>query len=85
MAMEETKKTDTNPELTNEQLVKFNQMLQQKCLQLEQSINQLNNVFTRLNYLFNVLDRAQYFNEDFINACATEIQEILDTRNNTEE
>lgn len=80
--MEEEKK---NEQLTYEQLSQFNQMLQQKCIQQEQSIQQMNTVFTRLNYLFNVLDRAQYFNQDFVNACASEIQEILDTREEPKE
>lgn len=83
--MEENKITEGTPTLTYEQLEDINKMLQQKCVLLEQRIQQIDNVFTRLNYLFNVLDRAKFFDEDFVKACAQEIQEILDTRNNTEE
>lgn len=73
-------KNQVGEKLTYEQLEKFNQILQQKCIQIEQRIQQLDNVFTRLNYLLNVLDRAKYFNEDFVEACSKEIQDILDTR-----
>lgn len=84
--MEENQKPkDENPKLTYEQLVQFNQMLQSKYAEVGARLQQLDSVFTRLNYLFNVLDRAQYFNEDFVNACAQEIQSILDTRDNNPE
>lgn len=86
--METQKKTsvENNPAMpTYEQLAQLNQILQQKCVQAEQGIQQLNNVFTRLNYLFDVLDRAQYFSEDFVNACSEEIQNLLDVRQVNEE
>lgn len=78
--MEENKKQEEAPKLTYEQLAQFNQMLQSKYAEAEARLQQINNVFTRLNYLFNVLDRAPHFNEDFVIACANEIQNLLDTR-----
>lgn len=88
--MEDNKKTPVEDKAlaskpSYEQLSQYASMLQRKYNELEMRLQQVDNVFTRLNYLFNVLDRAQYFKEDFVQACADEIQEILDTRNgNTE-
>lgn len=84
--MEDNKKTSAkgNDKPTYEQLAQMNGILKQQYINLEQRLQQLDNVFTRLNYLFNVLDRAQYFKADFVEACATEIQDLLDTRGQEE-
>lgn len=84
--MEENKKTPVEnnepaSKLSYEQLSQYMGLLQRKYAEAEAKLEQLNNVFTRLNYLFNILDRAKYFDKDFIDACAKEIQDILDTRN----
>lgn len=71
--------------LSYEALEQMNRMLQNKCLELDNQLRNINMVGMRLNYLFNVLDRAKYFNEDFVNACAEEVQSILDTRGLEEE
>ena len=41
---------------------------------LIQQINNMNNTFTRLNYLFKVLENSQHFNSDFIISCVDEIE-----------
>lgn len=78
--MEENKNQEEAPKLTYEQYEQLVKMLQNKCLELDNRVRQLDNVFTRLNYLFNVLDRATHFDDEFVEACAKEIQNILDTR-----
>lgn len=88
--MEENKKTPVEnngpaSKPTYEQLSQYAALLQKKYAELEARLQQTEIVFTRLNYLFNVLDRAQYFSDDFVEACAVEIQEIIDTRNSDTE
>ena len=40
-------------------------------------LNGINNTFTRLNYLFKVLENSQHFNSDFIIKCAEEIENTI--------
>ena len=61
---------------------------------LVNQLNGINNTFTRLNYLFKVLENSQHFNSDFIIECAQEIENTItvpetsdnkdDTSENTE-
>ena len=60
---------------------------------LVNQINGINNTFTRLNYLFKVLENAHYFKEKFITECTDEIESTItisetvdteDTKSNTE-
>lgn len=61
---------------------------------LVNQLNGINNTFTRLNYLFKVLENSQHFNSDFIIECAEEIESTIivpetsdnkdDTSENTE-
>ena len=61
---------------------------------LVNQLNGINNTFTRLNYLFKVLENSQHFNSDFIIECAEEIENTItvpetsdnkdDTSENTE-
>ena len=61
---------------------------------LVNQINKKNNTYTRLNYLFKVLENSQHFNSDFIIECAEEIENTItvpetsdnkdDTSENTE-
>ena len=44
---------------------------------LIQQINSMNNTFTRLNYLFKVLENSQHFNSDFIISCVDEIESCM--------
>lgn len=40
-------------------------------------LNGINNTFTRLNYLFKVLENSQHFNSDFIINCVEEIETCM--------
>ena len=44
---------------------------------LVNQLNGINNTFTRLNYLFKVLENSQHFNSDFIIKCAEEIENTI--------
>ena len=44
---------------------------------LVNQINGINNTFTRLNYLFKVLENSHYFKESFITECAEEIETTI--------
>lgn len=44
---------------------------------LVNQLNGINNTFTRLNYLFKVLENSQHFNSDFIIECAEEIESTI--------
>ena len=44
---------------------------------LVNQINGINNTFTRLNYLFKVLENSHYFKESFITECAEEIENTI--------
>ena len=44
---------------------------------LVNQLNGINNTFTRLNYLFKVLENSQHFNSDFIIKCADEIENAI--------
>lgn len=44
---------------------------------LVNQINGINNTFTRLNYLFKVLENPHYFKESFITECAEEIENTI--------
>lgn len=44
---------------------------------LVNQLNGINNTFTRLNYLFKVLENSQHFNGDFIIECAEEIENTI--------
>lgn len=80
--MEETKKQEAmnNSKPSYEQLEQIAQVLQQKYLQAENNIRAINMTSIRLDYLFKVLDKAQYFSEEFINKCAKEIEDIVDIK-----
>ena len=44
---------------------------------LVNQLNGINNTFTRLNYLFKVLENSHYFKESFITECAEEIENTI--------
>ena len=44
---------------------------------LVNQLNSINNTFTRLNYLFKVLENSHYFKESFITECAEEIENTI--------
>ena len=57
---------------------------------LVNQLNGINNTFTRLNYLFKVLENSQHFNSDFIINLVEEIENCMKihedkTQDNTQE
>ena len=67
------------------QLYQQNQHLIAKCKQYEEQMQRLNNVEVRLHYLFEVLDKGSYFDDDFIEVCVNEIKEIMTIKEEPEE
>jgi hypothetical protein len=67
------------------QLYQQNQQLIAKCKQYEEQMQRLNNVEVRLHYLFEVLDKGSYFDNDFIDTCVNEIKEIMTIKEEPEE
>jgi hypothetical protein len=67
------------------QLYQQNQQLIAKCKQYEEQMQRLNNVEVRLHYLFEVLDKGSYFDDDFIEVCVNEIKEIMTIKEEPEE
>jgi hypothetical protein len=67
------------------QLYQQNQQLISKCKQYEEQMQMLNNVERRLHYLFEVLDKGSYFDNDFIDVCVNEIKEIMTIKEEPEE
>lgn len=82
--MEENQK---NPELTYEQLNNVANQLSQQNMQLRKQIEEMNyvNLFKRLDYLFKVVEFAGQFNQEFVNACTTEIEGLLTAAEETPE
>lgn len=54
------------------QLVIQNSKLKKRCQELESF-----NMFKRLDYLFEVLDHANKFDNEFVNSCAEEIKAAI--------
>ena len=67
------------------QLYQQNQQLIARCKQYEEQMQRLNNVEVRLHYLFEVLDKGSYFDNDFIDICVNEIKEIMTIKEEPEE
>lgn len=60
-----------------------------KAKEYERVIRELNSTFTRLNFLFKVIENSKAFNADFIVKCTDEIEGLItipeDEENNTKE
>ena len=67
------------------QLYQQNQQLINKCKQYEEQMQRFNNVEVRLHYLFEVLDKGSYFDDDFIEVCVNEVKEIMTIKEEPEE
>ena len=80
--MEENKTTELNKP-SYEQLEKYALNLQQALLQAETKLRDINLTSMRLNYLFNVLDRADFFSAGFTGSCASEIEQLLSIKKKT--
>ena len=84
--MEETKTVnmEVNKKPSYEELEKAMYSLTEKLNKaykdnqyLVNQLNNINNTFTRLNYLFKVLENSHYFKESFITECAEEIENTI--------
>ena len=67
------------------QLYQQNQQLIARCKQYEEQMQRLNNVEVRLHYLFEVLDKGSYFDNEFIDICVNEVKEIMTIKEEPEE
>lgn len=93
--MEEKKETpvENQPkQLSYEDLKNIAGQLQQQNMQMRKALSELNyeNMFKRLNYLFEVIKVPHMFNDEFVGKCAEEIQSMLtipekDKEDNSEE
>lgn len=93
--MEEKKETpvENQPkQLSYEDLKNIAGQLQQQNMQMRKALSELNyeNMFKRLDYLFEVVKVPHMFNDEFVSKCAEEIQSMLtipekDKEDNSEE
>lgn len=93
--MEEKKETpvENQPkQLSYEDLKNIAGQLQQQNMQMRKALSELNyeNMFKRLDYLFEVVKIPHMFNDEFVGKCAEEIQSMLtipekDKEDNSEE
>lgn len=68
----------TQPEKMNyTQVVDIANQLQSQNRELMMRLQNLSNVYHRLDYLFKVVENAAQFEEEFAKACAAEIQDII--------
>jgi hypothetical protein len=75
--MEENKEEQKVEKLSYEQLNNVALQLQQRVIQAEQRLKEINYAAMRLNYLFEVLKQSTHFSEEFIKKCSDEIVELL--------
>ena len=93
--MEEKKETpvENQPkQLSYEDLKNIAGQLQQQNMQMRKALSELNyeNMFKRLDYLFEVIKVPHMFDDEFVGKCAEEIQSMLtipekDKEDNSEE
>lgn len=93
--MEEKKETSVEnqpKQLSYEDLKNIAGQLQQQNMQMRKALSELNyeNMFKRLDYLFEVIKVPHMFNDEFVGKCAEEIQSMLtipekDKEDNSEE
>lgn len=79
-------------QLSYEDLKNIAGQLQQQNMQMRKALSELNyeNMFKRLDYLFEVIKVPHMFNDEFVGKCAEEIQSMLtipekDKEDNSEE
>lgn len=82
--MEENKTTTPNNKISYEQLEKIALQFQKRAANAEGKLELINLTTMRLKYLFDVLDRARFFSEEFVNNCAAEIVDILEIKEEKE-
>lgn len=78
--MEELKNTQEQPKkLSYSELENTAQQLSAQNHRLQTAIQELNynNFFTRLNFLFKVVDNLDKFSKDFAEKCIKEIEDLM--------
>ena len=78
--MEEKEKVETEKEskkLSYEKLAAATSQLSAENKQLVSRLRMVDNMMTRLNFLFKVMEHPDKFRDSFVDACADEIEEIL--------
>lgn len=83
--MEENNTTTENSKPSYEQLEQIALQLQQRVLQAEARLGAINLTTMRLEYLFNILDRARFFSDQFVKDCVDEISSLLEVKNEKED
>ena len=75
--MEEQKENKKKAQLSYEELNNVARQLSEQNRQLQQMLQNTQNVFRRLDYLFRVVEIKDFIPDDFKKACAKEIIELM--------
>lgn len=75
--MEEQKENKKKAQLSYEELNNVARQLSEQNKQLQQMLQNTQNVFRRLDYLFRVVEIKNFIPDDFKEACAKEIIELM--------
>ena len=75
--MEEQKENKKKAQLSYEELNNVARQLSEQNRQLQQMLQNTQNVFRRLDYLFRVVEVKDFIPDDFKEACAKEIIELM--------
>lgn len=73
----DTPEVEQPKRLSYDQIVQIANQLQERNRQLMGQLQNLSNVYKRLDCLFMVLKNAECFDKTFIKKCADEVQEIM--------
>lgn len=74
-----TKETERPEKMSYEQLENIAHQLSEQAKQLYMKLQAANmsNIFKRLDYLFKVVENGHMFQQDFLEKCIAEIEELL--------
>ena len=75
--MEEQKENKKKAQLSYEELNNVARQLSEQNRQLQQMLQNTQNIFRRLDYLFRVVEIKDFIPDDFKEACAKEIIELM--------
>lgn len=75
----QAEKTAQSQKMTYEQLEQVASQLSEQARQLYSQLQKSNmtNMFKRLDYLFKVVESGHMFNQDFLDKCIKEIEDIM--------
>ena len=82
-----TKETKGTEKMSYEQLEQVAHQLSEQARQLYSQLQKSNmtNMFKRLDYLFTVVENGHIFQQDFLEKCIAEIEEIMTVPEEVEE